>query len=280
MGKIVWLASYPKSGNTWMRALLHHFFRNPDTPIPLNQLGGGNLTTSETRLHWYQALDPRPPAEWSAEEIAAMRMKVQEAIAASVPGSIFCKTHSALFESWGRMTVNLAVSAGAIYIVRNPLDVVLSFADYQGVTIDTAIKAMGMLNFEQPREGDAITSPLGSWTQNVRSWTAKPSPDLHVVRYEDMLTDPQKTFGSVVRFLGVEAPQERIEKAVRHSSFKELRAQEDQTGFVERSPSQERFFRTGTSGQWRDALNDEQIERIVVDHRDQMACFDYIPGGF
>jgi hypothetical protein len=224
MGKIVWLASYPKSGNTWMRAFLHHFFRNPDTPIPLNQLGGGNLTTSETGLHWYQALDQRPPAEWSAEEIAAMRLEVQRAIAASVSGSIFCKIDSALFELRGRMTVDLAVSAGAIYIVRNPLDVVLSFADYQGVTIDIAIKAMGMANFELPRDGDAITSPLGSWTQNVRSWTAKPSPAMHVVRYEDMLADPQQAFGNVLAFLGVDAPQERIEKAVRHSSFKELRA--------------------------------------------------------
>ena len=280
MGKIVWLASYPKSGNTWMRAFLHHFFRNPDAPIPLNQLGGGNLTTSETGLHWYQALDPRPPAEWSAEEIAAMRPKVQQAIAASVSGNIFCKIHSALFELRGSMTVDLAVSAGAIYIVRNPLDVVVSFADYQGVTIDIAIKAMGMANFELPRDGDAITSPLGSWIQNVRSWTAKPSPALHVVRYEDMLDDPQATFGGVVRFLGVDSPPERIEKAVRHSSFKELRAQEDATGFVERSPSQERFFRSGTSGQWRDALNDEQIAAIVGDHREQMARFDYIPDGF
>jgi len=279
MGKIVWLASYPKSGNTWMRAFLHNLFRNPDQPLPLNQLGGGNLTTSDTGLHWYRVLDPREPSTWSSQEISEMRLKVHANIAASVPGNIFCKTHSAIFERRGRMTVNMAASAGAIYIVRNPLDVALSFADYQGVTVDVAIKALAEQFLELPREGDAIMSPQGSWSQNVESWTGNPNPALHVVRYEDLLIDPVTAFGGVAGFLGVPVPPERLEKAIRHASFDELRAQEDQAGFVERSPSQERFFRSGKAGAWRDALSAEQITRIISDHREQMARFDYLPDG-
>ena len=225
MGKIVWLASYPKSGNTWMRAFLHNLFRNPEEPLPLNQLGGGNLTTSDSGLHWYRALDPREPGTWSADEIAAMRLKVHENIAATVPGSIFCKTHCALFELNGRMTVNVASSAGAIYIVRNPLDVALSFADYLGVEVDIAIKVLGERFFELPRNGDAVTSPLGSWSQNVESWTGNPNPALHVVRYEDMLDQPVTAFGGLTKFLGVPAPPDRLEKAIQHASFDELRTQ-------------------------------------------------------
>ena len=279
MGKIVWLASYPKSGNTWMRAFLHNLFRNPDRPLPLEQLGGGNLTTAETALNWYQALDPRKPSEWSQEEIDAMRLKVHEAIAASVPGNIFCKIHGAIFELRGRMTVNLAVSAGAIYIVRNPLDVVLSYADFQGISVDVAITALGARNFELPRDADNVSEPLGSWSQNVESWTGKPNPALHVVRYEDLIAKPVATFGGVARFLGIDAPRLRLEKAVRHSSFKVLRNQEDKTGFLERSPAQERFFRSGKSGGWRNGLTDDQVARIVEDHREQMDRFGYIPEG-
>src|SRR5690606_18616483 len=121
MGSIIWLASYPKSGNTWLRAFLHNLFRNPDKPLPLNQLGGGGLTTSEAGLPWYRLFDSRDPAEWSQEEVDAMRLKAHEAIAASVQGNIFCKIHGASFVLRGRPTVNQKVSSGAIYVVRNPL---------------------------------------------------------------------------------------------------------------------------------------------------------------
>jgi len=280
MGRILWLASFPKSGNTWMRAFLHNLFRNPDRPLPLNELGGGNLTTAETALHWYKALDPRPLKDIPQDELDQLRLKVHAAIAASVPGNIFCKIHGAVFELRGTMTVNLQASAGAIYLVRNPLDVVLSFANFQGITTDVAITALSTANFELPRDVDNVSEPLGSWSQNVESWTGKPNSGLRVVRYEDMLASPGKTFAGVADFLGLKVLRPRLEKALRHSSFKVLRSQEDRDGFVERSPAQDRFFRTGTSGQWRDELTDEQVARMVENHREQMERFGYVPDGF
>lgn len=280
MGSIIWLASYPKSGNTWLRAFLHNLFRNPDKPLPLNELGGGGLTTSEAALPWYRLFDPRDPAEWSQEEVDAMRLKAHEAIATSVAGNIFCKIHGASFVLRGRPTVNQKVSSGAIYVVRNPLDVVLSYADFQGVTLDIAIRVLGTANFELPKDKGNVSEPLGSWSQHVESWTGKPGPGLHVLRYEDMLRKPAEAFGGVARFLGLPVKPERLEKAIRFSSFKVLRGQEDSAGFAERSPAQERFFRSGRSGQWREALTDEQVARIVSDHREQMARFGYIPEGF
>ena len=66
---------------------------------------------------------------------------------------------------------------------------------------------------------------------------------------------------------------------MRHASFKELRKQEDSEGFPERSAAQERFFRSGKAGGWRDVLSDNQVHRIVAVHRAQMARFGYIPEG-
>ena len=278
MGNIVWLASYPKSGNTWVRAFIHNLFRNPERPLPLNELGGGGLTSSEARLDHYRRLDGRDPSAWTADDVAALRLKVHEAIAASVPGTVFCKIHGAVLERHGLPTVNMGVSAGAIYIVRNPLDVALSFADFRGVPVDAAIETMATENLELPGDSGNAPTPLGSWSQHVESWTGRPGPGLHVVRYEDMLASPGRTFRGLAAFLGLEAPRDRLRRALRFSSFRELNAQERKSGFVERSPAQKRFFRAGRAGQWRAGLTARQVRRVVEAHREPMARFGYLPG--
>ena len=79
MGKLIWLASYPKSGNTWLRAFLHNLMRNPNEPYDINRLT--DFTLSDAQMRWYQLFDPRPGPEISAEEVAALRPKVHEAMA-------------------------------------------------------------------------------------------------------------------------------------------------------------------------------------------------------
>ena len=279
MGNIIWLASYPKSGNTWMRALLHNLFTNARKPLPLKEMGGGGITTAATTLKWFQPLDPRPSSQWSVADIDRMRAPAQKVIADAHQGSVFCKIHAPVMRIAGHPTVNLSVSTGAIYIVRNPLDVAISFADFEGIPIDKAITLMATDDLVMPRTDDGINEVLGSWSQNVVSWTARPNPGLHVVRYEDLSDDPVATFRKVTAFLRLDVSKERLERAVRHASFKELRKQEDSDGFPERSAAQERFFRSGKAGGWRDVLSDNQVHRIVAVHRAQMARFGYIPEG-
>ena len=109
------------------------------------------------------------------------------------------------------------------------------------------------------------------------SWTARPNPGLHVVRYEDMLERPQNAFGNIVKFLRLDATRQRIDKAIRHASFKVLRNQEERDGFHERSEHAERFFRSGKAGAWRDALTPRQVAAVVERHSKQMARFGYLP---
>jgi hypothetical protein len=279
MGNIIWLASYPKSGNTWMRALLHNLFTNAREPLPLKEMGGGGITTAATTLKWFLPLDPRPPAQWSVADIDRMRAPAQKLIAEGHQGSVFCKIHAPVMRIAGHPTVNLSVSTGAIYIVRNPLDVAISFADFEGIGIDQAITMMATDSLVMPRVDEGINEVLGSWSQNVVSWTAQPSPGLHVVRYEDLIDDTLGTFRKVTQFLRLEVSDERLERAVRHSDFKELRRQEETEGFPERSAAQERFFRAGRAGGWREVLTPAQVHRIVAVHRKQMARFGYIPEG-
>jgi hypothetical protein len=275
MGKIIWLASYPKSGNTWLRAFLHNLLRNPKEPYDINQLT--HFTQSDSQMSWYNTLDPRPGDQITKEEIAAMRPRVHEAMTRSFPDSIFVKTHNALVEDRGTPMITMACTAGAIYVIRNPLDVVLSHADHYGITIDESIGALNTPGLRSENDSIHCYEVHGSWSEHVESWTGRPSPGLHVVRYEDMLDQPIKTFSGVVRFLGLNVPRDRLERAIKLSSFRVLQEQEKRHGFKERSASAQKFFRAGKAGQWRRTLTPAQVEALTSPHREQMARFGYWP---
>jgi hypothetical protein len=275
MGKIVWLASYPKSGNTWLRVFLHNLFRDPDEPYDINRID--KFSVSDSAAGWYQQLDPRPVTELSFEEIAKLRPKVHKLLTGIFPDNVFVKTHCALVESYGTPAITIEETAGAVYIVRNPLDVAISYAHHFGRGIDQSIEELNRPGLQTQTVSQHVFEVMGSWSEHVASWTGRPSPALHVMRYEDMLTDPEKAFGGVVRFFGLNASRPRLLKAIEQSSFRNLQEQEQQKGFEERPDKSERFFREGRAGQWRDKLTPAQIEAVVKAHRQQMSRFGYYP---
>ena len=277
MGAIIWLASYPKSGNTWMRVFLHNLLRNPRAPADINSLN--QFCLGEDGASYYNSLDPRPLSSLTSAEIMALRPKVHELLTQASPDSVFVKTHNLLGEAEGAPLVNMDCTAGAIYLLRNPLDVAVSYAHHFGVAFDEAIDHLDFPGAGTQTSDMSARQFYGTWSMHVASWTQVPFPARHIVRYEDMIEKPQETFRGVANFLGLDPPPERLERAISHSSFDQLRTQETQAGFVERS-QHSRFFRSGTVGQWRDALSEAQVARLVDGHREQMARFNYLPEGY
>jgi hypothetical protein len=278
MGALIWLASYPKSGNTWMRAFLHNLLRNPDKPVPPNELN--KFTLGDSQYAWFKLFTDKPATELTLEELAELRPKVHRAMMGAHPDSVFVKTHGYLGVSCGTAIHTMECTAGGIYIVRNPLDVTLSYADHFGLSVDEAIESMASEGGISAATDVQLPEFLNSWSTNVKSWTQFPNPRLHVARYEDMLDKPVKTFAGVARFLGLDPPRARIEKAVRFSSFKTLKKQEEEMGFIERSVHSKSFFRAGKRDQWKSQLSEDQVRRIVEYHREQMQRFGYVPKGF
>ncbi len=276
MGRIVWIASYPKSGNTWVRAFLHELLRRPDGAFDINRMA--QTAGNEAAIANYAAIDPRPWTMWTPRDVARTRPAAQAAFAGRHARDTFCKTHLAVLRAWGHPTVNMEVTSGAIYVVRNPLDIALSFADHQGVPLDVAIGLMNLENHETPSTASHVSELMGSWSQNVESWTRRSLPGLHVMRYEDMLRSPVDSFTRLVRFLNLGVSRSRIKSTVKATSFESLRRQEEQKGFAERSAPQKRFFRQGRSGVWRNALSAGQVAAITSCHEAMMRKFDYLEG--
>ncbi|MBO6635455.1 MAG: sulfotransferase domain-containing protein [Parvibaculum sp.] len=278
MGALIWLASYPKSGNTWMRSFLHNLFRNSEQPVDINEIS--DFCLGESAAQWYRRHTDQPLNELTPEELAKLRPLVHRDFTTVFPDSVFVKTHNYLGESCGVPLHTMEVTAGGIYVLRNPLDVVISVSHHFGETIDEAIEHLSNEQYMAGNMDSHVFELHRSWSTHVKSWTENPSPQLLVVRYEDLLRKPRKYFKQVTSFLGLNPPPARLERAIRNSSFKALKAIEQKMGFKEKSKKADMFFREGRSEQWRDVLTPEQVRRIIGDHYEQMERFGYIPDDY
>jgi hypothetical protein len=278
MGNIVWLASYPKSGNTWLRAFLANLIAGRPTPVPLADLP--RYADQDARPELFTAAAGRPASELDFAQICALRPLVHERIAAAAPKTVFVKTHSASGSHDGVPLHNPQVGAAAIYVVRNPLDVAVSMTHHFGIDADAAIDYLG--NDDAATENNAlfVSEFLGSWSTHVRSWADLESQRILVLRYEDLLEKPAKHFGKVARLVGLDADRGRVERAIAHADFRSLAGMERRDGFAEVPIKGKHFFRAGRANQWRDVLSRDQVKRIVERHREQMARFRYIPAGY
>ncbi len=278
MGNIVWLASYPKSGNTWLRAFIANLIANRTEAVALAELPRyGDL---EARPDLFSQLAGRPNTELDFAQISELRPRVHEMIAAAAPKTVFVKTHNLAGSHDGHPLHNPAVSAGAIYVVRNPLDVALSMSHHFAIGIDEAIAFMANPDAALENSDLFVTQFLGTWSQHVASWTALEGPRILIVRYEDLIEKPAKTFGKIARLIGLDQDRPRIERAIAHSSFASLARMEKRDGFVEVPIKGKQFFRAGRVHQWREALSREQVGRVVADHRDVMSRMRYLPAGY
>ena len=272
---IVWLASYPKSGNTWLRMFLYQLARirlgQPREEDEINKLG--RVSVHEMLFDGiYKRFLGKPISEASPAEILRVRPQVQATIAERAPGVVFLKTHSVRAALDGVPTINPAVSAGTIYLVRDPRDVAVSLWRHTGRSIDFAVELLNRRNaFDF-----GTRETWGSWGQNVESWTEGADASLLAIRYEDMLADRDAAFAAVLNHVGQSATPDELAEAIRCSSFDEMKEQEDMHGFQEKHPASERFFVGGKMGGWRKTLTPEHVNSIVAAHGPIMKKFGYL----
>jgi aryl sulfotransferase len=288
MGHIYWLASYPKSGNTWMRILLTNYLRNATEPANINDLDGGPIASARGTFDEYVGIEA---SDLSQSEIERYRPYVYEHLSSEHARILakrpnlpppFLKVHDAYtYTSEGKPLLSKAATAGAVYIVRNPLDVAVSFAHHNNSSPELTVKHMADETFcfvDNPGKlHNQLRQKLLTWSGHVQSFLNEPDVRVLVVRYEDMLADTKKELSRVLAFAGLSQDDERMERAVRFSSFETLKGQENQHGFKEKMPKAKSFFRSGTAGSWQDVLTADLQDQLAASHREVMQQFGYLP---
>jgi len=272
---IVWLASYPKSGNTWTRIFLANYLTNADKPVSINQVHRFGMGDSIAKTYEMVAA-PHTPDLHDHRVTLQLRDKVMRGIIGNGADVNLVKTHNIRGQAHGTQLIPPHYTRSAVYIVRNPLDMVLSYARHYGVEPALAVEAIGRSDNANATDGAAVWQFLGSWSEHVTSWTTdSPYPSL-VLRYEDMLDKPKEAFGALVRHLGVPLEDERLDKAIRFASFDEVSGQEKAGGFAENPGKSETFFTSGKAGKWKEALGPDLVEKIRTDHKAVMKRFGYL----
>ncbi len=258
--RIIWLASYPKSGNTWIRSLLAHYFMPAGQAPDINNLR--KFTTGDVRQDFFDAAAGKPFRGETIEEWANIRQKAIRLIAASKQGSHFVKTHCQAVNYLGADLIPPEVTQGAIYLIRNPFDLAPSFARHQSADIDAAIERMANPDSVMGTE-TGIYDALGRWDDHIKSWTTAPGLPRYVIRYEDMLDKPAKTVRALLeKFLSVKFDNPRLARAIKANSFEAMKKQEETLGFSEKPKGMKSFFAKGQAGVWREDLTPEQVARI------------------
>ncbi len=274
MRRITWLASYPKSGNTWLRAIVDRI-AHPERPFDLNTFGDtapafSGLTERYIAEHGFE-VPPSAPGEirrhWAA---------IQHAICSTSDQEIFVKVHNvaAKFDNGYFPDPNLTKSA--IYLLRDPRDVAISFSYHYRLPLGLAVAALctsSAFNFKSEQIGR--TELLMSWGEHVTGWTCLKRFPLLVLRYEDLLANAAAGVRRIAAFLGERLSDEEVKEVVAATSFEQLRRQEAERGFVE-AVRDKGFFRVGKAQQWREVEDHSVFQPLFERFARLMRRYGYL----
>ncbi|AWK88357.1 sulfotransferase domain-containing protein [Azospirillum thermophilum] len=276
-----WVVSYPKSGNTWLRLALRALLHPDRGAGPLDATGFAPDASQRTDIE--EALDVES-GDLTPAELGRLRPQAYRALAATATRPLFRKVHDAQSGTADGPLFPPEVTLGTLYVVRDPRDVVVSWAHFAGVGLDEAIAMLcdPAAVLQAPAGRPALTLPqrLGCWSSHVRSWLDAPGRSCCLLRYEDMLADPAAVLRRAALYAGIPHGEADIRNAVALTRFDALREREEAHGFDGGQSGGVPFFRSGRAGQWRTALSPEQAGRVWDVHREMMTRIGYIADGW
>lgn len=273
MSGIIWLASYPKSGNTWFSLFLANLLADAAVPIDINH--PFRPAHFAAREH-FDRLTGWESSELTAEQQLRLRLPAQEALAGERM-AVFNKTHEAFADPCdGTVRFSRRATKCVLLLVRNPLDIVASLSHHSGLSLDETIRFMNDPRAANILGGNLPQLPqlLLDWSSHTASWLDATGLAVLPIRYEDLLVQPEENFFRACRFAGLPLLHSRVVRAVENSRFGVLQRQEEARGFNE-APRGRKFFREGRSGSWRHVLSECQVAQIAECHAPMMRRFGY-----
>ena len=279
-----YLASYPKSGNTWCRVFITELMRlagdNPGEELNLNQdIETGAIASSRLWLDDQLGINS---CDLSFSELDPMRGRAGASAWLFSEGERFHKVHDAFKspDSRGRPVVSTTGCSGVVYILRHPEDVAVSLSHFFSWPLDRCVDSLldpsAALVPGERFGGHQVRQHMGRWDQHVRSWADQNQLPVLIMRYEDMLAKGSETFTKLATFLGLPTDSKLIHQALENTSIDRLKKlEEDVDGFAEKPASCERFIRSGRTGEGAEQLSIEQRKRLSKGLSEVMKRFEY-----
>ena len=282
---IIWIASYPKSGNTWIRSLLasYLFSKNGSFNFNLlkhiNQFSVGSLSTNLTKG---SDNEDRISKNWIPHQVFINRDKKIH----------FLKTHNALCTINSNKFTDKLNTAACIYIVRDPRNLVTSLSHHYELDYKNAIKFITNKrkiifpkSFNNKKNDYRDFNFIGDWSGHYNSWKNISFCPIKIIKYEDLLTDTRNIFISILKFISkftkFEFNDEKIINTLKTTNFDNLRRIETEENFEEtvistKTNKKVKFFYLGKDNDWRKLLDKSTVLKIEEKFKSEMIELNYI----
>ena len=281
MQKIIWISSYPKSGNTWIMFLIANYFFNIERKDNFEIVNKNIIKFPPASL--IKKFTTKKELIENPYNISKYWLKAQEQAKIMKGNVMFLKNHNALVSVNGNEFTNENFSLASIYIIRDPRDVVVSYAHYSNLAFDKVIQNLCDKNLYYNLT-DYHDFPdieiLGSWKFHYISWRdGVPNMPKIIVRYEDLIKDSYSCFYKIINFLSkilnFKLDEEQIKFSVENSKFEKLQNNENKFGYIKNN-SNTNFFHSGKIQQWKNILNKSQIKTIENTFKEEMELLGYL----
>ncbi len=283
---IIWLASYPKSGNTWVRSFIYSLLYSKNMSPDLEKID--IIKQYPTKIFFKNLVNNYN----SFEEVSKQWIPSQNIINSDNKIKFF-KTHHVICEFKKNKFTNLNNSVGAIYIVRDPRNVITSIKNHYSK--DSYTSALEFITDENHcidvenkthigiNKKDILNTFISSWKTHYNSWKSFPKNFL-LIKYEDLLNEPKKQFFKLANYietiLKIKIDEDKLDKIIELNDFVNLQKIENEKGFKESSldkkNNKNKFFYLGPENKWQNLLSKDIKIKIEDKFYKEMKELNYI----
>ena len=274
---IIWLASYPKSGNTWVRIFINNllFFNKEE-----NNINNIKIEQFPNKKHFASII----------EDFSDIKRILENSIYAqdllNLDGNLkFLKTHSANWKSGLNSFTNTSNTHGVIHIVRDPRNVITSLKnhfnkDKYEELLSFMVNEKKFIGSKEVEKEFEIPTLISSWSNHFKSWQ-KLSKNYLLIKYENLLKENEDEFYKIVKFIEsntkTKFTNEQVKETIDRCKFENLKKQEDKYGFKEApNTKNQKFFFLGPKNNWRNIISKDIQKKIEDNFEKEMKELNYL----
>lgn len=276
MNKILWIASYPKSGNTLMRAIVSSLIYTEDGIFNFDLLKKISLIDTNPFYDFVKNINYDDFNNLTNLKVSSKYWQIAQQKYKEKTSNFIFKTHAANLMYFNNKYTSLQNSLAAIYIIRDPRNIPSSYSYHQDKDIDQVLSDMISQSTTITNPKKNICVPLSSWDVHVKSWELFDSPKL-IIKFEDLVSNTEKvilTISQFLKFLKIDFSINnfKLENIYKSTQFSKLKSEEEKRKYP--LGTNKNFFRQGLPN--KSDLNSFQITKIINSFDLTMKKYKYI----